>query len=89
MGLLASPLATAASFRKYASPSVAEPTDAPYEGTDEQLLEEIQRASFGPKSAEQQNRKSRHQREWATRKAFRQRSAVSNSEKRLPSCSTR
>ena len=46
-GCLPPLLATAASFRKYASPSVAEPTDAPYEGTDEQLLEEIQRASFG------------------------------------------
>ncbi len=46
MGLLASPLATAASCRKYASPSFVEPTGAPYEGTDEQLLDEIQRASF-------------------------------------------
>jgi hypothetical protein len=46
MGLLASPLATAASCRKYALPSFAEPAGAPYEGNDEQLLEEIQRASF-------------------------------------------
>ena len=47
MGLLASPLVTAASCRKYASSSFAEPTGTPYEGTDEQLLDEIQRASFG------------------------------------------
>ncbi len=46
MGLLASPLATAASCGKYASSSFAEPAGAPYEGTDEQLLDEIQRASF-------------------------------------------
>jgi hypothetical protein len=47
MGLLASPLVTTVTAcQKPASKSFAEPTGAPYEGTDEQLLEEIQRASF-------------------------------------------
>src|SRR5215831_1517998 len=46
MGLLASPLATLASCQKRAAPSFIEPNGAPFEGTDEQLLDEIQRASF-------------------------------------------
>src|ERR1041384_3488230 len=46
MGLLASPLMTVASCQKHASPSFVEPNGAPFEGTDEQLLEEIQRSSF-------------------------------------------
>jgi hypothetical protein len=46
MGLLASPMMAAASCQKRASSSFAEPNGAPYEGTDEQLLDEIQRASF-------------------------------------------
>ena len=46
LGLLASPLETLASCQKHAGPSFVEPNGAPYEGTDEQLLEEIQRASF-------------------------------------------
>jgi hypothetical protein len=45
MGLLASPLATFARG-KQAKQSVVEPAGAPYEGTDEQLLDEIQRAAF-------------------------------------------
>src|SRR5262252_3852617 len=46
MGLLAAPLAASASCQKHASPTFAEPAGAPYEGTDEQLLDEIQRAIF-------------------------------------------
>src|SRR5438128_11641325 len=47
MGLLASPLGTMATgCQKPASKSFAEPAGAPYEGSDEQLLDEIQRASF-------------------------------------------
>jgi hypothetical protein len=46
VGLLASPLMTLASCQKRASPSFVEPSGAPYEGTDDQLLNEIQRASF-------------------------------------------
>jgi hypothetical protein len=45
MGLLASPLATLARG-KQAKKSFAEPVGALYEGTDEQLLDEIQRAAF-------------------------------------------
>jgi hypothetical protein len=47
MGLLTSPLVTATGCQKHASPSYAEPAGAPYEGNDEQLLDEVQRASFG------------------------------------------
>src|SRR5260370_30687088 len=46
IGLLASPLATLAGCGKRAPQSFAELAGAPYEGTDEQLLEEIQRATF-------------------------------------------
>lgn len=46
MGLLAPPLLVATSCQKRSSLSFTEPNGAPYEGTDEQLLEEIQRASF-------------------------------------------
>lgn len=46
MGLLASPLATLDGCAKQAPLSFAEPSGAPYEGTDEQLLDEIQRAIF-------------------------------------------
>ena len=46
MGLLASPLMALASCQKSASPSFVEPNGAPFEGTDEQLLDEIQRVSF-------------------------------------------
>jgi hypothetical protein len=46
MGLLASPFVSAAACRGRASQSFVEPKGAPYEGTDEQLLDEIQRASF-------------------------------------------
>jgi hypothetical protein len=46
MGLLATPLATLASCRTRAEKSFLEPVGAPYEGTDEQLLDEIQRAAF-------------------------------------------
>jgi hypothetical protein len=45
MGLLASPLATLAGGKQAKKPFV-EPARAPYEGTDEQLLDEIQRAAF-------------------------------------------
>jgi hypothetical protein len=45
MGLLASPLATLARG-KQAKKSFTEPAGAPYEGSDEQLLDEIQRAAF-------------------------------------------
>ena len=46
MSLLASPLTALASCQKHASPSYVPPNGPPYEGTDEQLLDEIQRASF-------------------------------------------
>jgi hypothetical protein len=46
MGLLASPLTTLESCGKQVPQSFAEPTGAPYEGTDEQLLDEVQRAIF-------------------------------------------
>ena len=46
MGLLASPLTTLEGCGKHAPQKFAEPVGAPYEGTDEQLLDEIQRASF-------------------------------------------
>ncbi len=46
MGLLATPLATLASCRSGGEKSFIEPVGAPYEGTDEQLLDEIQRAAF-------------------------------------------
>ena len=45
MGLLASPFLTAAACQKQAL-SFTEPAGANYEGTDEQLLDEIERASF-------------------------------------------
>ncbi|MBA0084733.1 MAG: hypothetical protein HRJ53_07045, partial [Acidobacteria bacterium Pan2503] len=43
MGLLAPPLITLASCQKHASPYFVPPNGAPFEGTDEQLLDEIQR----------------------------------------------
>src|SRR3984893_12351691 len=46
IGLLASPLATLAGCGKRAPRSFVEPAGAPYEGTDEQLLDEIERATF-------------------------------------------
>jgi hypothetical protein len=46
MGLLASPLSTLVACGMGTSQSFVEPTGAPYEGTDEQLLDEIQRAIF-------------------------------------------
>jgi len=46
MGLLAPPLITLASCQKHASPYFVPPNGAPFEGTDEQLLDEIERASF-------------------------------------------
>ncbi len=46
MGLLASPLMAVASCQERSSASFVEPKGAPFEGTDEQLLDEIQRASF-------------------------------------------
>src|SRR5215471_15157341 len=46
MGLLATPLAALASCQKRPAPSFAERNGPPFEGTDEQLLDEIQRASF-------------------------------------------
>jgi hypothetical protein len=46
MSLLASPLATIAGCGKRAPQSFVEPSGAPYEGTDDQLLDEIQRATF-------------------------------------------
>jgi hypothetical protein len=46
MSLLASPLTTIAGCGKHAPQSFVEPNGAPYEGTDEQLLDEIQRATF-------------------------------------------
>jgi len=45
-GLLTSPLATLTGCGKRAPRSFLEPTGAPYEGTDAQLLDEIQRAIF-------------------------------------------
>jgi len=46
MSLLAPPLATIAGCGKRAPQSFVEPSGAPYEGTDDQLLDEIQRATF-------------------------------------------
>src|ERR1700741_4451007 len=46
MGLLASPWAALANCQNRHPPSFVEPSSAPFQGTDEQLLEEIQRASF-------------------------------------------
>ena len=46
MSLLASPLTTIAGCGKRAPQPFAEPTGGPYEGIDEQLLDEIQRATF-------------------------------------------
>jgi hypothetical protein len=46
IGLLASPLATLSGCEKRAPRSFVEPAGAPYEGTDEQLLDEIERATF-------------------------------------------
>ena len=46
IGLLASPLATLSGCEKRAPRSFVEPACAPYEGTDEQLLDEIERATF-------------------------------------------
>jgi len=46
MGLLASPLASLARCQKRPAHSFVEPGGAPFQGTDEQLLEEAQRASF-------------------------------------------
>ena len=46
MGLLCSPLAALAGCEAPASRTYSDPGGAPYEGTDEQLLDEIQRATF-------------------------------------------
>jgi hypothetical protein len=46
MSLLASPLTTIAGCGKRGPQTFVEPNGAPYEGTDEQLLDEIQRATF-------------------------------------------
>jgi len=46
VGLLCSPLAALAGCGVPASRTYREPGGAPYEGTDEQLLDEIQRATF-------------------------------------------
>src|SRR3989475_7801203 len=46
MGLLGAQLTTAAGCGKRAAQPFVEPAGAPYEGTDEQLLDEIQRAAF-------------------------------------------
>ena len=46
MSLLCSPLAALAGCGAPASRTYTEPRGAPYEGTDEQLLDEIQRATF-------------------------------------------
>jgi hypothetical protein len=46
VSLLASPLTTIAGRGKRAQQTFVEPTGAPYAGTDEQLLNEIQRATF-------------------------------------------
>jgi hypothetical protein len=45
-GLLASPLTTIAGCSRRAGQAFVEPNSTPYEGTDEQLLDEIQRATF-------------------------------------------
>src|SRR5256714_10681669 len=45
-GLLASPLAALSACGQRAANSFVEPAGKPYEGTDEQLLDEIQRAAF-------------------------------------------
>jgi hypothetical protein len=46
MGLLASPLVTLTGCQKQNAKTFLAPAGAPYEGTDEQLLDEIQRAAF-------------------------------------------
>ena len=46
VSLLASPLASFANASQTSGKAFAQPTGAPYEGTDEQLLDEIQKASF-------------------------------------------
>src|SRR5260370_24143727 len=46
IGLLSSPLATLAGCEKPAARPFAEPAGAPYDGTDQQLPSEIQRATF-------------------------------------------
>ena len=46
MSVLSSPLATIAGCGKRAPQSFVEPNGAPFEGTEEQLLDEIQRATF-------------------------------------------
>jgi hypothetical protein len=46
MGLLCSPMIALAAYGKRATQSFVEPGGAPYQGTDEQLLDEIQRATF-------------------------------------------
>jgi hypothetical protein len=46
IGLLASPFLDLTSCRKPSAALFVEPAGAPFEGTDEQLLDEIQRASF-------------------------------------------
>ena len=46
MGVLASPLVALSACGQRAANSFVEPAGAPYEGTDEQLLDEIQRAVF-------------------------------------------
>ena len=46
IGLLTSPLTTLTGCGKRAPRSFVEPTGTPYQGTDEQLLDEIQRATF-------------------------------------------
>jgi len=46
MSLFASPLLVASACKRGTPLTFAEPPGAPYEGTDEQLLDEIQRASF-------------------------------------------
>src|SRR5215469_3505502 len=45
-GLLFSPFLSVAACSQHSSSSFAEPSGPPYDGTDEQLLDEIQRASF-------------------------------------------
>src|SRR2546428_1477981 len=46
MGMLTSPLAVPSAGGGQTKPTFVEPADAPYQGTDEQLLDEIQRAIF-------------------------------------------
>jgi hypothetical protein len=46
IGLISSSLAPLVSCRAASQKSFVEPSGAPYEGTDEQLLDEVQRASF-------------------------------------------